>query len=157
MVQGNELTRRGLIAGGGAVAVAALVPGHAGAASTVPTWALEPGDAACGTAGCSSCFACQSHAANKLFRSAEAADQGRAHPGCNCTVVSGQPLSQATFDSLFTAGDIADRRTAQTAQFLAAEQEQHAVPMLPVGPAIAVAGGAAAIWWISGRRRSMPA
>jgi hypothetical protein len=153
-VERNELTRRTLIAGGGAVALVALTPARAGAASTVPTWALDPGDGSCGAAGCASCFACQAHAANKLFQTAQAADQGRAHPGCNCTVVSGQPLSQATFDQIFGAGVMADRRSAQTAQFLTAEQEQHSVPMLPAVSAVALAGGAAAMWWLTGRRRS---
>lgn len=35
----------------------------------------------------SSCRACKSHAVNRMYSSVQAADDNRAHPGCNCRVV----------------------------------------------------------------------
>ncbi len=34
------------------------------------------------------CKACQNHKRYKVFLSEEAADQNRAHPGCNCRIVT---------------------------------------------------------------------
>ncbi len=45
--------------------------------------------------------ACTRHAANKLFISPEAADHNRAHPGCNCQVIKGGELPEATWVELF--------------------------------------------------------
>ena len=42
------------------------------------------------TRGRKSCRACRNHAVNRMYRSREAADQNRAHPGCNCRIVEEQ-------------------------------------------------------------------
>jgi hypothetical protein len=34
------------------------------------------------------CKACKGHAANRLYRTRKAADKDRAHPGCNCAIVT---------------------------------------------------------------------
>jgi hypothetical protein len=41
---------------------------------------LEPPDDAC--------TACKNHAAHRMYRSEQAADADRAHPGCRCEIVS---------------------------------------------------------------------
>lgn len=40
------------------------------------------------THGRHNCNACKAHGANKYFRSRKAADQHRAHPGCNCKILA---------------------------------------------------------------------
>ncbi len=67
--------------------------------------------------------ACARHAANKLFASPEAADQHRAHPGCNCQVVKGGDLPESTWVELFgspasVARVAVDRRWGWVAQTL---------------------------------------
>lgn len=34
------------------------------------------------------CKACKGHAANRFYRTRRAADKNRAHPGCNCAIVT---------------------------------------------------------------------
>jgi hypothetical protein len=160
-VPNDELTRRRLI-GSGAAAVTALVVGPFGptrvahAAGPVGTFALDPTQGGtCTTGSCVTCQACQLHAANKLFQTAEAADLGRAHPGCLCSVIAGPSFSSAVAANLFSAGAMADRRYTQTAQYLNAEVEQRSVPMVTgLVPVTMLAGGAAMIVWITARRRS---
>ncbi|CAN5579706.1 hypothetical protein BH10ACT2_BH10ACT2_25630 [soil metagenome] len=157
----NELTRRALMVRGAASAAAVVMTpllvgsGTASAETTIDTFALDPTQGnSCGGSSCASCQACLSHAANKLFRTSAAADAGRAHPGCNCTVVTGQPLTQATVTNMFAQSDMADRRYTQTAQVLNGEVEQREVPLTSGVLSTAVmAGGAAAIWLVSRRRR----
>lgn len=156
----GELTRRMLI-GVGAAAATAIVAGPfaltgvAHAADPVGTFALDPTQGGTCTSGsCVSCVACQMHAANKLFLTAEAADLGRAHPGCLCSVIAGQSFSAAIATNLFSAGAMADRRYAQTAQYLTAEVEQRSVPMAAgIVPVTMIVGGTAVICWIASRRR----
>ena len=50
---------------------------------------------------CHGCHACHLHAANKLFVSAAAADQGRAHLACHCLVASAGTLPRGTWVALF--------------------------------------------------------
>ena len=155
----DQLTRRMLI-GSGAAAATALVVGPfaslrvAHAANPVGTFVLDPTQGGTCTVGsCAPCQACQLHAANKLFQTADAADLGRAHPGCACTVIAGQQFSAAVAANLFSAGAMADRRYAQTAQYLNAEVEQRSVPMVTgIVPVTVIATGAAAIGWIAARR-----
>ena len=69
-------------------------------------WGLDPNwdgrdPSSC---GCGACASCRSHAANKWFASAAAADAGRAHPFCRCAVVPLVEVEPATFDALFRAG-----------------------------------------------------
>jgi hypothetical protein len=147
------LTRRGLL-GGGAAAVAVLAVGATPvAAASIDTFALDAtGGTECGP-GCNSCSACRTHAANKLFRTNAAADSGRAHPGCNCTVTTGQPLSQGVLDAMFQTSDMADRRYEATAALLTADLESHSVPLITgLLPAAVLAGGAAGILWVAHRR-----
>ena len=87
-------------------------PGAAAAAESVQVWGLDP----CSTGGrcsCAGCSACRSHAANKLFATAAAADAKRAHPGCRCQVVALGEINRQLYDALFPAGGIrlsVDRR-----------------------------------------------
>lgn len=46
------------------------------------------------------CAACRAHGANRYYRSAEAADAGRAHPGCSCQVLS-HDVARAQYDAWF--------------------------------------------------------
>jgi hypothetical protein len=60
------------------------------------------------------CRACRSHAAHRWFASAEAADAGRAHPGCHCAVRS-ESIDGAAFAALFGESGtdtVDDRRQA---------------------------------------------
>jgi hypothetical protein len=66
-----------------------------------------------------SCKACHSHAANRLFATHAAADQGRAHPGCNCKVVRSSVVDPVQWKALFgnarrLSHKSVDRRWAST-------------------------------------------
>ena len=131
----GRLTRRTFLARAGSLIAAAVIPvacgGKKTSASTavgtgesgsVPVYLLSTSDAKCTGTECA-CSACQKHAANKLFASREAADSGRAHVHCNCTVVE-DTLSPDRWRTLF--GDRArpnrlhvDRRDPTVAQVLA--------------------------------------
>jgi hypothetical protein len=144
------LTRREVIGATAAALVVVVIAPTSVAAASANTFALDAG--ACETS-CSSCRACQSHAANKLFRTDAAAEIGRAHAGCNCTVAVGQSLSQGALDQIFQLSDMADRRNAATASLLQAEVEQHSVPLVTgVVPIAVLAGGAALVWARAHRR-----
>jgi hypothetical protein len=135
-----------------ALVVVALAPTPVAAASA-NTFALDA--TACDT-NCSSCRACQSHAANKLFRTDTAAEFGRAHAGCDCTIATGQSLSQGALDQIFQSADVADRRNPATASLLEAEVEQHSVPLVTgIVPIAVLAGGAAIVWARLHRRVSV--
>jgi hypothetical protein len=47
------------------------------------------------------CRACHHHAANKLFATRAAAEHGRAHPGCKCTIVRTSAVNTAQWQALF--------------------------------------------------------
>jgi hypothetical protein len=131
----GTLTRRTFLARAGSLIAAAAIPiacgGKKTSASTavstgdsgsVPVYLLSTSDSKCTGTTCA-CGACQKHAANKLFASREAADSGRAHVHCNCTVVEGT-LSPGRWQALF--GDKTkpdrlhvDRRDASVARVLA--------------------------------------
>jgi hypothetical protein len=153
-VASAALTRRTLIAAGAAtVAAVVLTPPASSLAASADTFALDPAGGSTCTTGCSSCRACQLHGANKMFRTQNAADLGRAHPGCDCAVATGQALSQGVWDNVFQSSDMADRRSPATASLLAAEVEQHSVPLVSgLLPMAVLAGGAAGIVWIVHRR-----
>jgi hypothetical protein len=57
------------------------------------------------------CNACKAHAAHRYFASAEAADSGRAHPGCTCDVLA-QRVTSAQLDEWFVGPgrDVLDDR-----------------------------------------------
>ncbi len=59
------------------------------------------------------CKACKNHHRYKIFFSATAADSNRAHPGCNCRVVTQQVTPQYYNDvKAHEAGGVTDLRTA---------------------------------------------
>jgi hypothetical protein len=66
-------------------------------------WGLDPnwdgGDPS--SCGCGACASCRSHAANKWFATAAAADAGRAHPFCRCAVVPLLQVSASIYNALF--------------------------------------------------------
>jgi hypothetical protein len=55
------------------------------------------------------CGACKAHGANRFYQTWAAADAGRAHPGCNCSIVT-QPLPRGLVAHLFRHCDVFDRR-----------------------------------------------
>jgi hypothetical protein len=67
-----------------------------------PAAALCLGDRSTGPT-CVACRACQRHATNRLYMSADEADGGRAHPNCNCTVRAFSLSSEEHF-ALFGSG-----------------------------------------------------
>lgn len=155
-VMARALTRRDVIGAAAATLVLAALKPTSVEAASADTFALDPSGGAGCTTNCSSCRACQLHAANKLFHTEAAADIGRAHIGCDCTVAVGQSLSQGTIDLLFQSAEVADRRFAATATLLAAETNQHAVPMITgVVPMALLAGGAAGVVLLRSRRRAI--
>jgi hypothetical protein len=106
----HALTRRGFLArtlaGVGALSLSLPLRGTLAARRRLPVFVLDPnGGKHCGS--CSSCRACQSHGANKLFASRVAADTHRAHPNCNCAIREAGELPTALWFSLFglTHGD----------------------------------------------------
>ena len=130
----GRLTRRTFLARAGALIAAVAVPvacgGKKAATSTaettggraVPMYLLSTSDGKCTGAACA-CSACGKHAANKLFATREAADTGRAHAHCNCTILE-ETLPADRWRTLF--GDPArpdrlhvDRRDQRVAQALA--------------------------------------
>jgi len=56
------------------------------------------------------CGACKAHGANRFYKTWAAADAGRAHLGCNCSIVT-QPLPRGLVAHLFRHGDVFDRRS----------------------------------------------
>jgi hypothetical protein len=61
------------------------------------------------THGRRTCHACKSHAANRFYRTFQAADTFRAHLGCNCGIVT-QPLLAGIYFCFFAQSDLYDRR-----------------------------------------------
>jgi hypothetical protein len=52
------------------------------------------------------CSACKAHDAHRFYRSADAANNDRAHLGCNCGIVT-QDLPNATWRCYFRGGKVA--------------------------------------------------
>lgn len=113
------LDRRAALGAFGALGVAALgLPSLASAApARTFVWRLNAvHHAGRGrfTAAVTGCRACRRHARNRIFATAAAAAGGRAHPGCNCTVVR-TTVPETTFVALFgpvghTTRTVVDRR-----------------------------------------------
>lgn len=88
----TRVSRRGVLVGAAGVLVGTALTRRAGPAAIaqrltggrVTLWRLDT--AASGTP--CRCKACQSHAANKIFTSRQAALDGRAHVGCRCEPVA---------------------------------------------------------------------
>ena len=70
------------------------------------------------------CGACKAHGANRFYKTWAAADAGRAHLGCNCSIVT-QPLPRGLVAHLFRHGDVFDRRSRRKPKkkLLQAKQE----------------------------------
>jgi hypothetical protein len=118
-----SLSRRRFVARGttalGGLATGVASHGALAAPAPLPVFRLE----AC--ASCAACNACRRHAENKRFVSAEAADGGRAHDGCNCGIVQDGTLSQGIWVALFGPVQrptrlVVDRRQARVAALLGA-------------------------------------
>lgn len=126
------LRRSTLLVGG--LAAAGVLPGLGRASSELAIFGLDPewgsgpacaADEAALARSCHACRSCHAHAAGKLFASAAAADAGRAHPGCKCTVTQIGTLAAERWIELFgDPGNLArmavDRRTPWVAAVLAA-------------------------------------
>ena len=82
----------------------AAAPKPSNSPAPLPYFVLDP-EHPCGNApsghDCSACHACHTHDANKLFVSAVAADQHRAHPNCRCVVKQGGTLPYGTWTAIF--------------------------------------------------------
>jgi hypothetical protein len=111
---------------------------------------------------CSGCYACVNHAHNKVFATAAAADEGRAHARCRCLVAPLRTVDPATYDLLFAAGPSVDRRTPGIDAILARASVPAAHATLPftggsIGP-LAVGGAGAVVvgtvLWRAGRMAS---
>jgi hypothetical protein len=63
--------------------------------------------------GCSACHACKAHAANRYYRTQEAADADRAHVGCHCKIVS-QRIPRRLAKRYFKGRDVYDVRWEET-------------------------------------------
>ena len=135
------MTRRAFLGRAGSLLVLAAIPAacgggkkQAGATSTATTattettgrataiFRLSTSDGACSGPRCA-CGACQRHADSKLFASHEAADGGRAHVHCNCTVVE-DSLPDDRWQKLFGPAakpdrTAVDRRDPNVASILA--------------------------------------
>jgi hypothetical protein len=61
------------------------------------------------THGRRTCKACKAHAANRFYRTQEAADADRAHAGCNCAIVT-QRIKRRLAKRYFEQGDVFDPR-----------------------------------------------
>jgi hypothetical protein len=93
----------GLVAAAGAFGAQVA---RASAFATVQVWGLDPnwdgGDPT--SCGCGACASCRSHASNKWFASAAAADAGRAHPFCKCGVIPLLEVDESIYGALFLDG-----------------------------------------------------
>ena len=89
MSEGRRISRRQMLLGATVSAFAGgmlyhqIVVDSASANEDATVWRLQPNQ-------CCACNACRRHAEHKLFLSAAAAEAGRAHPHCKCTVVTQQ-------------------------------------------------------------------
>ncbi len=124
------------------------VPAESAGGGTVETFALDPvgGGSSCrggtGNGTCAACTACKKHAENKIFKTKEAADKFRAHPGCRCQVTAGQVVDTDVAAAVFAKGDVADKRDPETGGLLAPGSGVTVPVMAATLPVIAVGGGA---------------
>ena len=59
------------------------------------------------------CGACKAHAANRYYRLHRYANHGRAHPGCNCDILS-QKIRRRRWTAYFVRADGSLRRVHDT-------------------------------------------
>jgi hypothetical protein len=102
----DVISRRTMLVRAGVALVAAsplLRAVGAAAAPDTHVYKLVPSRA------CKACTACKKHGHNKLFATAEAADQGRAHKGCRCRVRRTRSVGVARRRALFSPAGKASR------------------------------------------------
>ena len=95
--------------GAGASVASALVSGCGDCDTAAPTETATVSTFRLSTHGERTCGACKAHGANRFYRTREAADGDRAHPGCNCRIVT-HPISTESANEYFRNGDVFDKR-----------------------------------------------
>ena len=111
-----QISRRAVLVRGATMLTGLYFVGSADAATAGVSYRLKTGPHC-------SCTACHHHAANRLFATHVAADRGRAHPGCKCTIVRSRAVSPVQWQALFghqgkLRQSTADRRWASTKRAL---------------------------------------
>lgn len=105
----RRVVLRRLTLGGLYTAAAASAPAVAhGTTPGLPTVATRTAYRL-STRGRVSCRACRAHAANRYYRTPQAAADDRAHRGCNCAVV-GHPLVVGTYNAYLNGREVWDVR-----------------------------------------------
>jgi hypothetical protein len=89
-----QISRRAVLVRGATMLTGLYFVGSADAATAGVSYRLKTGPQC-------SCKACHHHAANRLFATRAAADHGRAHPGCRCTIVRSRTVSPAQWQAVF--------------------------------------------------------
>jgi hypothetical protein len=121
------ISRRAVLVRGATLLTGLYFVGSAEAATAGVSYRLKPGPQC-------SCKACHHHAANRLFATRAAADHGRAHPGCKCTIVRSRAVSPIQWQALFghqrkVSHSTADRRWASTKRALKQAGQAPAAPL----------------------------
>jgi hypothetical protein len=111
-----QISRRAVLVRGATMLTGLYFVGSADAATAGVSYRLK-------TRPHCSCKACHHHAANRLFATRTAADRGRAHPGCKCTIVRTRAVSPVQWQALFghqpkLRHSTVDRRWASTKRAL---------------------------------------
>ena len=111
-----QISRRAMLVRGATMLTALYFTGRADAATAGVSYRLKIGPHC-------ACRACHHHAANRLFATHVAADRGRAHPGCRCTIVRSHAVRPLQWQALFGHQRklrhlTADRRWASTKRAL---------------------------------------
>ena len=123
-----QISRRAVLVRGATLLTGLYFVGSAEAATAGVSYRLKPGPQC-------SCKACHHHAANRLFATRAAADHGRAHPGCQCTIVRSRAVTAVQWQALFgrqrkLRRSAVDRRWASTKRALKhAEQAKKPVKL----------------------------
>jgi hypothetical protein len=89
-----QISRRAILVRGATMLTGLYFVGSADAATAGVSYRLKIGPHC-------SCKACHHHATNRLFATHAAADHGRAHPGCKCTIVRSRVLRPLQWQALF--------------------------------------------------------
>ncbi len=92
-----QISRRAMLVRGATMLTGLYFVGSADAATVGVSYRLKTGPHC-------SCKACHPHAANRLFATHVAADRGRAHPGCTCTIVRSHAVRPGQWQALFGHG-----------------------------------------------------
>lgn len=89
-----QISRRAVLVRGAMMFTGLYFVGSAEAATAGVSYRLKAGPHC-------SCKACHHHADNRLFATRAAADHGRAHPGCRCTIVRSRAVNATEWRALF--------------------------------------------------------